>query len=86
MRVVHEKIAPQKPVMTTGDLAIRPGERPREVEPAAMQLVKVGHEVEVEVQDGAVVLARGDQERGLAGEEEVAGVLGVGGDRSRRGD
>ena len=64
-----------------GDLAIRAGERPRQVESPRVQLVEIGDRVEVAVEDRAVVLGGRDQDRGLAPEQEVMRIVGMQADR-----
>ncbi len=67
-------------------LPVRPREEARQVQAVLRQRVQVAHAVEVEVQDGPVMLSGGDEHGGFPAEEEVARVVGVQGQGRAEGD
>jgi hypothetical protein len=45
-----------------------------------LDFLEVGHVVELGVENGAVVFARGEEDRGFSAKEQVVGIIGVQGD------
>ena len=67
-------------VEVAGEFAVGAGEDAGEVEAVGGEGVEVLAVVEVEVEDGAVVFGRGDEDGGTAPEFVVVGIGGVEGD------